>query len=393
MKKITLFLFMAMAAITISAQSTRTIYLDANIWATEDNPVYAVYVWNTGDADAAGYWFEKVEGNIWKADIRDDATSAIFLRKNPNDAEVMTNIWGGWWNRSATAIPADKDLHKITSWSDGDDGLDHGVWSVYGQDDPGQGGEQTDKVILKVFKPASWPKIYAYEWATGKTDADLLGKWPGLELQDLGNGWFGAYVPANANLILNNGSNEQANDYLISASVCLENISNRQDVSVAADCASVPDPQEGGTPVVDPAKDVIIKVLKPEGWASMSIWAWGSKDETFMAQFTAWPGVAMQNLGNGWYQFTVKDDAWFLVNNGDGSEQSQAALTAEPACFTVTAEKNVEGHYAIVNADCPSDTQAIDQIINLPSSRKMIKDGKLIIVRDGVEYNAIGTKL
>ena len=143
----------------------------------------------------------------------------------------------------------------------------------------------------------------------------------------------------------------------------------------------------------DPVADVVIKVLKPEGWASMSIWAWASADATFMAQFTEWPGVAMQNLGNGWYQFTVKADAWFLVNNGEGTKQSQSAHADEAACFTITSEQNAEGHYAIVNADCPSDTQAIDQIGNRPSNNKMIKDGKLVIVRDGVEYNAIGTKL
>ena len=93
--------------------------------------------------------------------------------------------------------------------------------------------------------------------------------------------------------------------------------------------------------------------------------------------------------------FTVKDDATFIVNNGEGTLQSQAAQTKEAACFSITADKNEEGHFAIVNADCPADDQAIDQtnhkseIIN----HKYIKNGQLIIVRDGVEYNAFGTKL
>lgn len=389
MRKIYSFLLVAMFAMTAWAQSTRTIYLDASFWAA-DNPVYAIYVWNLGDEDAAGYYFEQVEGNIWKADIRDDATVAIFLRKNPEDPDVRENIWAGWWNRSTTSIPADKNLHKITSWSDGEDGIDHGTWSVYGEEEPEQPSE---KVIVKVRKPEAWTQIFAYEWANGKSDVnDLLGGWPGTELQDLGNGWFGAYVYPEANLILNNNASEQANDYWVTENVCLEGVGNRIDVTIAADCAGVPDP-EGGDPVVEPAKDVVIKVHKLDTWGSMSIWAWGSSDPDFMAQFVEWPGVAMQALEDGWFKFTIKSDAWFIVNNGEGTEQSQAAQAPENACFSVSTEKNSDGHYAIENADCP-EGEGVEEIgAEKSANRKMIKDGQLIILRDGKTFNVLGSEL
>ena len=75
MKKILFSILLTMAsamAMNVSA-GTRTIYLDATVWSS-DGPVFAVHVWNTGDADAADYTLTLVEGNIYKAEIRDDAT-------------------------------------------------------------------------------------------------------------------------------------------------------------------------------------------------------------------------------------------------------------------------------------------------------------------------------
>ena len=211
MKKISI-LFTAIAlTMTISAQ-TRTIYLNADIWANEGNPVFAVHVWNTGDADAEDYWLTLDHDKIYKADIREDATSAIFLRKNPADPNVNSDVWAGEWNRSTTSIPTDKELYTITSWSGPksssdptQDDNEHGVWSKNGEQP-----QPAAKVIVKVKKPTAWTTVYAYEWSSSKKDLDLLGTWPGQQMQDLGNGWYGIYAFTDANLILNNNDAEQA---------------------------------------------------------------------------------------------------------------------------------------------------------------------------------------
>ena len=236
MKKLLFSILLTMAstmAMNVSA-GTRTVYLDANMWNT-DGAIFAVHVWNAGDADAADYTLTLVEGNIYKAEIRDDATSAIFLRRNPAGIDP-NNVWAGEWNRAQTGIPANQNLFTITSWED-----PWGTWSVYGV---------------------------------------------------------------------------------------------------------TPDPE--------PIADVIVKVKKPAGWAGLSIWAWDSKDATWMAQFTAWPGVACTEIGNDWYQFTVKADAWFMFNDGQGSTSVQTAAANAPTatCYTISDEKNAEGHYLLVDADC-----------------------------------------
>lgn len=133
MKKLLFSILLTMAsamAMDVSA-GTRTIYLDANIWNTGD-AIFVVHVWNVGDADAADYTLTLVEGNVYKAEIRDDATSAIFLRRNP--ASTSDNVWDDVWNRSETTIPSDKNQYTITAWHENDDDSKPsiGEWSVYG---------------------------------------------------------------------------------------------------------------------------------------------------------------------------------------------------------------------------------------------------------------------
>ncbi len=135
MKKLLFSILLTMAsaiAMNVSA-GTRTIYLDANIWNTGD-AIFAVHVWNTGDIDAQGYQLTHVEGSIYTAEIRDDATNAIFVRKDPNAENTTIDVFAGEWNRSGTTIPSDKNQYKITAWHENNDDSKPsiGEWSVYG---------------------------------------------------------------------------------------------------------------------------------------------------------------------------------------------------------------------------------------------------------------------
>lgn len=271
MKKIYSFLFMVLAAMTVNA---KTIYLDATNWAYSD-AAFVAHVWNAND-DATDYQLDPVQGEtgIYSADIREDATGIIFLRRDPNCS--TPNVFDCWWNRADQSVPEDKNMFRVTGWGDNCPG----EWVNYG-------------------------------------DAP------------------------------------------------------------------------------EPAVDVVIKVQKPEGWAGLTIWAWGSSDATFMAQFTAWPGVQMTALSDGWYKFTVKSDAWFMVNDGveSTSVKSQAAQAKEEKCYTIGTNKNNDGEFEIIEVDCSTTPTAVENTAVKVQTTKIVRDGQLIIVRDGVEYNAIGTKL
>lgn len=163
---------LVLGMVAANAAGTRTIYLAPSIWETEDHPVYAVHVWNQGDEDAADAWFTAVDGQagVYSAEIRDDAKYAIFCRKNPADAEVMTNVWGGWWNRSITEIPADKNMYTITAWEGGEgDNKSLGSWSTFG--DP----VQYTTYHIYVNNQTGWATFDVYAWGT----YEAFGNWPG----------------------------------------------------------------------------------------------------------------------------------------------------------------------------------------------------------------------
>ena len=289
MKKITF--LMAMVFAMVMNVSARTIYLDANVWATDNHPVFAAWVWNTGDADAQGYHFTLVEGIIYKAEIRDDATQAIFVRKDPNAEGSTTGVWEGEWNRAQTGIPTDgNDMFRIVDW----------------KEDPNC--EQSETVPHCPSKGV-WTKF--------------------------------------------------------------------------------------GTAVA-PEADVVVKVQKPADWAGISIWAWNSGDVDWMAQFIAWPGVALTEIGNDWYQFTVKENAWFMFNDGqaDTSVKTAAAQAKTATCYTVSTEKNTNGEYILEEADCENVITAINQVIvDKKGAVKFMQNGQLFILREGKKYTILGHAL
>lgn len=360
MKKLLFSILLTMAsamAMNVSA-GTRTIYLDATWWSS-DSPVFAVHVWNEGDADAADYTLTLVEGNIYKAEIRDDATQAIFLRQNPAEIDP-SNVWAGEWNRAQTGIPADQNLFTITSWED-----PWGIWSVYGvTPEPEPVGTRTiyldanmwntDGAIFAVHvwnasdadnKNAGYQlthvegSIYTAEIRDDATNAIFVRKDPNAE-DATANVWNGEWNRSETTIP------SDKNQYTItawSAEGCTENCLSIGEWSVY-----------GETPDPEPIADVIVKVKKPAGWAGLSVWAWGTQDAAWMAQFTAWPGVACTPIGNDWYQFTVKADAWFMFNDGQESTSVQTAAANAPTatCYTISSEKNAEGHHLLVDADC-----------------------------------------
>lgn len=159
MKKFTF--LMAMLLAMVMNVSARTIYLDANIW-TVDNPKFSAWAWAEG-AEGAAYEFTLVEGTVFQSEIPDAATGIIFLRNDPAKFDI-TKPWDAEWNRAQTAIPADKNMFRVTTWED-----PWGVWMTY--------GESVEYATQKLYvnNQTGWATfdIYAY----GNLEA--FGGWPG----------------------------------------------------------------------------------------------------------------------------------------------------------------------------------------------------------------------
>lgn len=64
-----------------------------------------------------------------------------------------------------------------------------------------------------------------------------------------------------------------------------------------------------------------MSVQAPADWAEPHLWAWSAPDGT--NAFSAWPGEALQDAGNGWLTLTVP--GWInsiIVNGNEGTVQT-----------------------------------------------------------------------
>jgi len=74
----------------------------------------------------------------------------------------------------------------------------------------------SDTVTLYFHNTPNWGKVNIFTWTEGMFE--LTGRWPGSEMEDLGNGIWSYDVPAEATMVIfNNGGTAQTNDLTIPA--------------------------------------------------------------------------------------------------------------------------------------------------------------------------------
>ena len=174
--------------------------------------------------------------------------------------------------------------------------------------------------MLITFKaPDAWgDAINIYYWeASPIADAN----WPGAIMTSLGDGYFQYQFPDNvssANIIFNDGSN-QTTDL------------NRSGDGCYIDDAWVDGCDTGTT------DDGILTVYfqKPAAWAdAINVYYW----EASVIPDASWPGVAMTNLGDGWYVFNFP--AGVTSSNvifNDGSNQTADLNRDRDGCYVEDA--------------------------------------------------------
>lgn len=104
-----------------------TVYLN-NTAIQKDNDRYAIFVWQTSEAD--GKWVDMTlaDTNLYKANVPAGYTNIIFCRM---DRDTTENNWDNTWNQSSNLIFNKYSGHKLytaTGWGTGD--LFNGKWSA-----------------------------------------------------------------------------------------------------------------------------------------------------------------------------------------------------------------------------------------------------------------------
>lgn len=158
---------------------------------------------------------------------------------------------------------------------------------------------------------ASWEDVRIWAWLD-PDGTNAFEAWPGEAMTAGENGWYTAEVPVWVNsIIINaNGGEVQTEDITIDAAEVW--------VTVDSEGAAEFTYNDPEAPV---AEDITVYVQAPADWSEPHLWAWSAPDGT--NAFSAWPGEALQDAGNGWLSLTVP--GWInsiIVNGNEGSVQT-----------------------------------------------------------------------
>lgn len=158
---------------------------------------------------------------------------------------------------------------------------------------------------------ASWEDVRIWAWLD-PDGTNAFEAWPGEAMTAGENGWYTAKVPVwvNSVIINANGGEVQTEDLTIDAAEVW--------VTVDAEGAAEFTYNDPDAPV---AEDITVYVQAPADWSEPHLWAWSAPDGTNV--FSAWPGEALQDAGDGWLSLTVP--GWInsiIVNGNEGSVQT-----------------------------------------------------------------------
>lgn len=358
--------------------SAKTIYCKMEHgWWTTNGAAIAAYAWNSQSDTKNATWpgvlmtHSKNDNTVWTIDIDNTKfDKVVFVRVSPE---------GAYWNAKTAdqTIPTDdKDLFTITSteavW--GDPGCT-GEWSVY---------------VAPVYTVAGAIAILGSEWNAADSTNDMTEQADGtykLKKTDvlLNAGNYGYKIVVNhawePKLMENKTLTvEKAGYHTLTFTY---NASNKA-VSVTDTLTRATDPLP------------VLNLLGSwDGWKAGTLFTPAADKLIATATLT---------LDAGDYTFKViKDAAWMTDNNSgtmtrvnstgwtfvDGANKAATGLKADAKgdyTFTWTYETNA------LSVTFPAAT-ATDLIGADSDSKavKIVRDGQLLIVRDGVTYNMMGS--
>ncbi|MEO0898683.1 MAG: starch-binding protein [Bacteroidota bacterium] len=216
------------------------------------------------------------QGNLYAAEI---------------DGKVAMKIGPGSWSPAGSG------------WTLAAFGNDYAVWEK-------ASAPCNDNLTVHFKNTSGWGNPTIYFW--NPTPSGPSTTWPGEAMTNDGNEWY-SYTLACAecsNIIFsNNGASQSANLYR-----CDEGWYNGSWHS------SNPDAGGGNG-------DLTVH-FRPTSYSNPEIYFW---NVTPSGQSTSWPGVGMQNDGNGWYSYTFNNAncANFIFSNNGGSQSPDLSSCTE----------------------------------------------------------------
>ena len=390
MKKIFTFFAALACVMSMSAETTRLYCKMAQDWWKADGAAVGAYYWGTG---AAPQWPGnrmipvKGETDLWYVDI--DATqyqNIIFTRVNGSGT---VSDWGA--KTADLVVPTDgKNLYTITSTSPvwGDPGVT-GEWSVYTtstpdptpdpepEPEPGT-GEPTPEtgITYNVTVPAGTNACYI---------AGEMNTWTHQEMTKVDDTHYTLTI-AEATTTMKYKYCSGPGWAYVEKTATGDEVADRTHTEndVVEAWAAVYDPNN--VPSQGETKDITVKAKVPAAWTNaITAWVWatgGEGKEVIPTQEGEWY-VVTHNCAE--LNIIFKNGAGW---NGDANQTVDMTLT-ESTCIEIIAGAG-KATYNVV--DCPIDGPTTDneQVVINKKATKIVYNGQICIIRDGVMFNILG---
>ena len=164
---------------------------------------------------------------------------------------------------------------------------------------------------------AGWSTVNAYIWVSG-TETSVQA-WPGAAMTLVKDNVYRCDISGDYNMIIfsNNGGN-QTKDLSIPAAGQIYDYSTGS-WGPYTDDPNPPTPTvPGPTPPGPTPGDKVVYCKDSAGWGAVKVYMWSG---TGTSNNGAWPGVSMQSIGDGVYQYNITGD-WNKVIFNNGSTQT-----------------------------------------------------------------------
>ena len=387
---------------------TKTIYLNtggAQLWNQADAKFF-VHAWGEGATDLDAQ-MTLVEGDVYQVEIAAAHTSIIFLRLAPTATGV---VWEGndLWNKTVDlTIPAESNCYTITGWEP-----EAGTWSSYTPGDtPVDPNPGDDPVVTPTayYITGNEALFGANQWkadAIAMTEAEgvythtFTAVAAGVECQfKVTNGtWDQSWGFANLTTVpagVTGNADGNVVFTLAEAGDVTVNF-NGKDITLvgnftqSGDTTVTPEPNPGET------KTIYLNTGGAELWnqadAKFFVHAWGGAAD-LDAQMTLVAGDIYQvEIAHTSIIFLrLAPAATGVVWEGENLWNKTADLEIPEGmnCYTITGWGETDGTWSLYT---PVDGPTTDneQVVINKKATKIVYNGQICIIRDGVMFNILG---
>ena len=128
-------------------------------------------------------------------------------------------------------------------------------------------------------------------------------------------------------------------------------------------------------------------------WSSVYLFSWTDKEGE--EPTGAWPGTRVSKDANGWWSYTFSKDLQdinIIWNNGTGAQTVDITHVTQSTCYSLNGTSGTKITTTTIDCNTPLN-EGIDHSPIAYTPHKLLRDGQILILRDGKIYTFTGQEV